>query len=201
MLPAVRTPWSRIAKLVCGCVALGVISACTPRSSAPPPQPAAPSELVRGQTGLNATAQDVCARPCDASLHPSVSTVRPTTAAGTVHVELDPAICRVPGHGEEPQACSAVCVDQGDGVPVVKMLLVDMGPIGPNTRAGLCRALERDRGAPARGSCDDVCESGMGCGWPQTPERRALEFVGHIELQCSSDVEPNQSDGSNSMSP
>ncbi len=84
-------------------------------------------------------------------------------------------------------------------------VLVDMGPIGPNTRRALCLALERDRGVPARGSCDDVCESTMGCAWPASEDRVAVDFIGHLEFQCSDgssdDLEPNQSAGSNSISP
>lgn len=117
-------------------------------------------------------------------------------------MELDAASCRVPGHTEEPTTCSAVCSGASKAVETV---LVDMGPIGPNTRRALCLALERDRGMPTRGSCDDVCESTMGCAWPATEDRVAVEFIGHLEFQCSggSDEasEPNQSAGSNSMSP
>ena len=154
---------------------------CGPRSSAvPPPQPAAPSTLVRGEEGLNKLAAAVCGQVCDSSLQGSASPLH-TSAAGMMHMELDTGACRVPGFSEEPTTCSAVCV--GD-TPVVTTVLVDPGPIGPNTRRSLCMALERDRGTPERGSCDDVCESGMGCGWPETSDRAAIEFVGHLELQC-----------------
>lgn len=174
------------------------VSACVPTSSsAPPPPPAAPSTLVRGDEGLNTIAAEVCARPCDANLDAAARSAQISTS-GVVHVELDPAACRVPGFGEEPHGCSAVC----SGEPAqVSSLVVDMGPLGPTSRKDLCRALERDRGAPSRGSCDDVCESGMGCAWPSAPDRAALAFIGHLELQCVSLDEPNQSDGSNSISP
>ncbi|MFN3185015.1 MAG: hypothetical protein ACE37F_23645 [Nannocystaceae bacterium] len=175
--------------------------ACTPRSKAvPPPKPAAPSTLVRGEEGVNKLVTQICGQPCDTALEGSASTLR-TSVSGTMHMELDAVSCSVPGFFEEPATCSAVCV--GD-VPSVTSVLIDMGPIGPNTRSSLCMALERDRGEPTRGSCDDVCEGGMGCAWPQTDERAALEFVGHVALQCpgpQSSLDPNQSDGSNSMSP
>lgn len=158
-----------------------VLVGCGPRSAAvPPPQPAAPSTLVRGEEGLNKLAKAICRRPCDSALEGSASTLR-VSASGMMHMELDTAACTVPGFGEEPATCSAVCA--GD-VPVVTTVLVDPGPIGPNTRRSLCMALERDRGVPARGSCDDVCEGGMGCGWPETTDRAAVDFVGHLELQC-----------------
>ncbi len=119
-----------------------------------------------------------------------------------MHLELDPAACRVPGYTEEPTMCSAVCAAETSGVSTV---VVDMGPIGPNTRRALCMALERDRGVPTHGSCDDVCESTMGCTWPAAQARVAVEFIGHLEFQCSSGstdaLDPNQSAGSNSMSP
>ncbi|MCR9163284.1 MAG: hypothetical protein NXI35_21520 [bacterium] len=175
--------------------------ACTPRSKAvPPPKPAAPSTLVRGEEGVNKLVTQICGQPCDTALEGSASTLR-TSVSGTMHMERDAVSCSVPGFFEEPATCSAVCV--GD-VPSVTSVLIDMGPIGPNTRSSLCMALERDRGEPTRGSCDDVCEGGMGCAWPQTDERAALEFVGHVALQCpgpQSSLDPNQSDGSNSMSP
>ncbi|MGH1340758.1 MAG: hypothetical protein ACRBN8_04365 [Nannocystales bacterium] len=179
-----------------------VVLGCGPqRSSAPPPQPAAASTLVRGEEGVNRLMGEVCSQPCDASLPHSASTAR-ASAAGVVHMELDAAACRVPGHLEEPTTCSAVCTSEAQTVGAV---LVDMGPIGPNTRRALCLALERDRGVPARGSCDDVCESTMGCAWPASEDRVAVDFIGHLEFQCSDgssdDLEPNQSAGSNSISP
>ena|GEM_PF-2278197 len=180
-------------------VLLGLFSsalACGPQSSAvPPPKPAAPSTLVRGEEGLNKLAAEICGQPCDTSLPGSASTVR-MSASGAMHMELDPVACSVPGFLEEPTTCSAVCTGEASEVRTV---LVDMGPIGPSTRNSLCLALERDRGEPSRGSCDTVCEGG--CSWPQTEERAAVDFVGHLELQCPSSFDPNQSDGSNSMSP
>lgn len=174
---------------------------CGPRSNAvPPPKPAAPSTLVRGDEGLNKLANAICGQPCDSALEASASTLR-SSASGMTHMELDTSACKVPGFYEEPSTCSAIC--RGD-TPSVVTVLVDVGPIGPNTRRSLCTALERDRGAPTRGSCEDVCESGMGCAWPQSTDRAAVEFVGHLELQCphaSSDLDPNQSEASNSMSP
>lgn len=117
-------------------------------------------------------------------------------------MELDPPSCRVPGHTEEPTTCSAICTGEA---PTVATVLVDMGPIGPNTRRALCMALERDRGVPARGSCDDVCESTMGCAWAADDARVAVDFIGHLEFQCSAEsagaLDPNQSAGSNSSSP
>ncbi len=174
-----------------------VLLGCAQPSAVPPPKPAAPSTLVRGEEGLNKLADQICGQPCDPSLEASASTVR-ASAAGVMHMELDTAACGVPGFLEEPSTCSAVCVGE---TPVVTTVLVDMGPIGPNTRSSLCMALERDRGAPTRGACDDICESGGGCAWPQTSDRAAIEFVGHLELQCPSSLEPNQSEGSNSISP
>lgn len=179
-----------------------VLLACGPqRSAAPPPQPAAPSTLVRGEEGVNRLIGEVCGQPCDTALAGSASTAR-TSAAGVVHMELDAASCRVPGHLEEPTTCSAVCTTPAKTVSTV---LVDMGPIGPNTRRGLCLALERDRGLPTRGSCDDICESTMGCAWPASEDRVAVDFIGHLEFQCSdgsaAGLEPNQSPGSNSISP
>ncbi|MBV1859761.1 MAG: hypothetical protein KUG77_15215 [Nannocystaceae bacterium] len=178
-----------------------VLGCGAPRSSAPPPQPAARSTLVRGEEGVNRLMAEVCGQPCDTALAGSASTAR-TSAGGVLHMDLDAASCRVPGHFEEPTACSAVCTTQAQTVATV---LVDMGPIGPNTRRALCMALERDRGGPTRGSCDDVCESTMGCAWPVSEARVAVDFIGHLEFHCSGGspdaLEPNQSAGSNSISP
>ncbi len=181
---------------------LAVLLGCGPqRSSAPPPQPAAASTLVRGEEGVNRLIGEVCGQPCDTALAGSASGAR-TSAGGVVHMELDAASCRVPGHLEEPTSCSAICTSEAQTVATV---LVDVGPIGPNSRRALCLALERDRGVPTRGSCDDVCESTMGCAWPASEDRVAVEFIGHLEFQCSDGsadaLDPNQSAGSNSISP
>lgn len=168
---------------------------CGPSTSAvPPPPPAAPSTLVRGEDGLNRLVAAVCRQPCDSALVGSASTLR-TVGGGVAHMELDTGRCRVPGYGEEPIGCSAVC--EGAEQRVTR-ILIDVGPIGPNTRSELCRALERDRGRPSTGACEDAC--GSGCGWTPAADRVAVRFGGHLELQCES-FDPNHSDGSNSMSP
>ncbi len=179
---------------------------CTPsQTAATPPPYAAPSTLVRGDEGINALASEACAMPCQDPLPTFAREIR-DSAGGVRFVELEPSRCLVPGMRAAPAECIATCGPENQ----VEAFTVDFGPIGPNTRRELCQALENDRGVPARGSCEDVCESAGGCSWNQTEQRGELEFVGHVALKCpllatlqdpSDFFEPNHSDASNSMSP
>lgn len=108
-----------------------------------------------------------------------------TPTSGSPYLDLDPASCSVPSFAAEAESCTAMCTVDARGQAVVTSFTIDMGPIGPSTRANLCRTLERDRGVPSRGTCDDVCESSMGCGWPESEDRLALEFIGHLALTCA----------------
>ena len=176
-----------------------VFAACGPtQTTATAPSGPAPSLLVRSDSGLNALANDACGRPCAGAL-PEYAREVGAAPSGARFMSLEPSRCNVPGFLNDPVECVATCDDSDQ----VSSFSVDFGPVGVNALGDLCRAIERDRGTPARGECNDVCESAAGCAWGETDGRGALQLRGHVALQCASSagLEPNHSDASNSMSP
>ena len=168
--------------------------ACNPSAVPPSSDPTGPPKPVAvEQSELEAIASS-CGTPCTDPL-PTFATQVVSQRGGFTFVELAQPKCRVPDFELTPRECMATCDASG-----LSTVAIDFGPLNPRYQKDLCELLEAMRGPPSRGDCLQIADGVL---WDATAESPRMQLLGHLELKCvqPSPPDPNQSDGSNSMSP